>query len=114
MNRGKHDRHVPLPFRPNLPTALTSFVGRKREIVDLSQLLASGHLISLVGAGGCGKTRIALRVAAEFGRQRGDDVCWVELARLADPTLVPLAVAKVLHVAERSGQPLIDTLLDSL
>lgn len=102
------------PFRPNLPTVLTSFVGRKREIAEISQLLASGRLVSLVGAGGCGKTRIALHVAAETAHPQTDDVCWVELARLADPALVPQAVAKALNVAERPGTPLMDTLLDSL
>ena len=60
---------------------LTSFIGRQREIAEISQLLASVHLVSLVGAGGCGKTRLALRVA-ELTDQHIQSVCWVELARL--------------------------------
>jgi predicted ATPase/DNA-binding CsgD family transcriptional regulator len=93
---------------------LTSFVGRKREIGEVSRLLASAHLISLVGAGGCGKTRLALRVAAELTNQYIDGVYWVELARLVDSTLVPQAVAKVLNVVEQPGNPLMDMLLDLL
>lgn len=100
--------------RTNIPTALTSFIGRKREIAEILQLLASTHLISLVGTGGCGKTRLALRVAAELTDQYIGGVYWVELARLVDSTLVPQAVAKVMNVVEQSGNPLMDTLLDSL
>ncbi len=98
----------------HLPLQLTSFVGRKCEIAEISHLLASAHLVSLVGAGGCGKTRLALRVAAELTGQHLQDVCWVELARLADSTLVPQVVAKALNVVEQSGTLLMDTLLDSL
>ena len=100
--------------RTNIPAVLTSFVGRKREIAEILQLLASTHLISLVGTGGCGKTRLALRVAAELTDQHVQGVCWVDLARLADSTLVPQVVAKALNVVEQSGTPLMDTLLDSL
>ena len=75
--------------RTNLPAALTSFVGRKREIAELPQLLATTHLVSLVGSGGCGKTRVALRVAAELADQYIGGVYWVELARLSNSTLVP-------------------------
>jgi predicted ATPase/DNA-binding CsgD family transcriptional regulator len=98
----------------NLPAPLTSFIGREREIVEILQLLASTHLVSLVGTGGCGKTRLVLRVAAELTDQYIDGVYWVELARLTDSTLIPPAVAKVLNVVEQSETPLMDTLLDSL
>jgi len=100
--------------RTNIPTALTSFIGRKREVAETLQLLASTHFVSLVGAGGCGKTRLALRVAAELSDQYTDGVYWVELARLVDSTLVTQAVAKVLNVVEQPGNPLMDTLLDLL
>jgi hypothetical protein len=97
-----------------LPPQLTSFVGRKREIAEILHLLASTHWVSLVGAGGCGKTRLALRVAAELTDPYRHGICWVELARLADSTLVPQAVAKALNVVEQPGTPLLDALLDSL
>jgi predicted ATPase/DNA-binding CsgD family transcriptional regulator len=102
------------PPRTNIPAVLTSFIGRKREIAEILQVLASTRLVSLVGAGGCGKTRLALRVAAELNGQYSDGVYWVELARLTDSSLVPQAVAKVLSVVEQSGTPLIDALLESL
>lgn len=114
MKRPGIERKSKNTLRTNIPAVLTSFIGRKREIVEILQLLASTHLVSLVGAGGCGKTRLALRVAAEFTDQYIDGVYWVELARVAESTLVPQAVAKVLNVVEQSGMPLMDTLLESL
>jgi predicted ATPase len=101
-------------FRAVLPLPLTSFIGRERELAEVTDSLASTRLLTLIGAGGCGKTRIALRVAAELSDQYSDGVYWVELARLVDSTLVPQSVAKVLNVVEQPGQPLMDTLLDLL
>jgi predicted ATPase/DNA-binding CsgD family transcriptional regulator len=98
----------------NLPIVFTSFIGRQREIAEISQLLASAHLVTLVGAGGCGKTRLALRVATELTDRHFPSVCWVDLARLVDSTLVPQVVAKALNVIEQPGTPLMDTLLNSL
>jgi len=114
MKRPDTERKSKNPPRTNIPAVLTSFIGRKREIAEILQLLASAHMVSLVGTGGCGKTRLALRVAAELTDQYIGGVYWVELARLIDSTLVPQAVAKVLNVVEQSGNPLMDTLLDSL
>jgi len=102
-------------FRAILPIPLTSFIGRERELVEVTDSLAAGtRLLTLIGAGGCGKTRIALRVAAELSDQYSDGVYWVELARLVDSTLVPQAIAKVLNVVEQPGNPLMDTLLNLL
>ncbi len=114
MNRANSATATQPPLRSNLPTIPTSFVGRKRETAEIIQLLATTHLLSLVGAGGCGKTRIALRVAAELIGQFADGIYWVALARLADPMLVPQTVATVLNVVEQPGKPLTDRLLDSL
>src|SRR5215472_13120969 len=100
--------------RPSLPTMLTSFVGRKREIADIAQLLASSPVVSLVGTGGCGKTRIALRVAAEVSHHFADGIVWIELARLADAALVPQAVAKNLNLVETPERSLSDALLNAL
>jgi predicted ATPase/DNA-binding CsgD family transcriptional regulator len=114
MNQANNKTKVQLPISPNLPTVLTSFIGRQREIAEISHWLASAHVVSLVGAGGCGKTRLALRVAANLSDQHNQSVCWVDLARLVEPTLVPQVVAKALNVVEQPGIPLMDTLLDSL
>lgn len=114
MKRPVTERKSKNTQRTNIPAVLTSFVGRKREIAEIPHLLASTHLVSLVGTGGCGKTRLALRVAAELSDQYTEGVYWVELARLIDSTLVPQAVAKVMNVVEQSGTPLMDTLLDLL
>jgi non-specific serine/threonine protein kinase len=71
-------------------------------------------LLTLTGAAGCGKTRLALCVAAEVSHQYADDVHWVELARLTDPHLIPQVLAKKLNVAEQPGRPLVDRILDML
>jgi MoxR-like ATPase len=67
-----------VPHR-SLPTVLTSFVGREREQGEIMQQLASSRLVTLTGTAGCGKTRLALRVAAEVSRHYDDGVHWVEL-----------------------------------
>jgi non-specific serine/threonine protein kinase len=97
-----------------IPTVLTSFVGRTREIGEVVRLLASSRLVTLIGTAGCGKTRLALRVAAEVRSQYADGVHWVELARQADPGFVPQAIARVLYVTEQPGRPVVDVLLDAL
>jgi predicted ATPase len=98
----------------NLPSAVTSFVGREREMETVRQLLASTRLLTLHGAGGCGKTRLALEVAATLRAEYTDGVWLVELAPLADPVLVPQAIAAALGVREEAGRPLLDTLRDTL
>ena len=71
-------------FRAILPIPLTSFIGRERELAEVMDSLADTRLLTLIGAGGCGKTRIALRVAAELSERYTEGVYWVELARLVD------------------------------
>src|ERR687893_2910160 len=72
----------------NLPHQLSSFVGREREIAEVKGLLAERRLVSLIGPGGCGKTRLALAVAQDAVERFEDGVWWVELASLSDPKLV--------------------------
>jgi predicted ATPase len=98
----------------HLPAQLTSFIGRERELADIQRLLLDARLVTLVGAGGCGKTRQALRLAAELNGRSSRRVRWVDLARLVDPTLLLQTVAKALDVNEQPGEPLLQTLLDSL
>ena len=93
----------------NMPLALTSFIGREREIAEVRRLLLledKDRLLTLTGPGGCGKTRLALAVASEVVEEFEDGVWWVELASLSDPNLVPQAVASVLGVREASGRSL--------
>jgi predicted ATPase/DNA-binding CsgD family transcriptional regulator len=85
----------------NIPVHLTSFVGREREIAELTQLLDDVRLLTLVGAGGVGKTRLALRLARDLESSVADGVWVVELAALQDPDLVAYAVAATLNVRER-------------
>jgi non-specific serine/threonine protein kinase len=98
----------------NLPLQLTTFVGRERALVELGRLLASARLLTLTGPPGVGKTRLALQVAGEARDEFVDGVWLVELAPLADPALVPLAVAETVGVHEETGWPLLTKLTDAL
>jgi non-specific serine/threonine protein kinase len=97
-----------------LPAQLTSFIGRKHEMAEVKQLLVSSRLVTLTGAGGCGKTRLALRVASDLQGTFADGVCWVDLASLSNPTLLPQAVAQVLNIGESSERAFLDLILDRL
>lgn len=98
----------------NLPSPLTSFVGRQREIAQVKQLLSTARLLTLTGIGGCGKTRLALQVASHSLEEYPDGAWLVELAALSDPALVPKAVGSAVGVGEEPGQPLMPTLLGTL
>src|ERR687887_492332 len=100
--------------RHNLPALLTGFIGREREIAEIKRLLLQVRLLTLTGAGGCGKTRLALQVAGELEREYPDGIWVVELAALSDPSLVPQAVASALGLGEAPGRPLTATLAESL
>src|SRR4051794_12073975 len=101
-------------LRHNLPLQLTSFVGREEALAALESLLATTRLLTLTGAPGIGKTRLALHLAGEAVEAYADGVWLVELASLADPALLPEAVAAVLGVQERPGRPLHASLEDAL
>jgi len=96
--------------RHNLPLARTSFIGREREKLEVKRLLAMTRLLTLTGAGGCGKTRLALEVARDLVGAYPDGLRLVELAPLTDPTLIAQAVAQALSVREQPGQALLETL----
>lgn len=98
----------------NLPSPLSNFIGRKHEIAQVKQLLASRRLVTLTGPGGSGKTRLALEVANELLGEYEDGLWMTELASLSDETLVPQTIAAHLNVREQSGQSLIDTLANHL
>ena len=106
---------VPSPRRlHNLPAQRTSFIGREREIAEIKHLLGTTRLLTLTGSGGCGKTRLALQVAADLREQYPDGVWLVELAALADPALVPNSAAAALGIPERPTRPLTETLANYL
>ncbi|HYZ05772.1 MAG TPA: AAA family ATPase, partial [Rubrobacter sp.] len=96
----------------NLPLELSSFVGREKELAEVKRLLENTRLLTLTGSGGCGKTRLALAAAGELVEDFEDGVWLVDLAPLADPSLVPQAIASTLGVREQPGHMLIETLSD--
>jgi len=96
----------PLPQRlHNLSAQLTSFVGREREIAEIKRLLGATRLLTLIGPGGCGKTRLALQVAADLVEGYPDGVWLAEFAPIADAALVPKTVASALNEPEQLGCP---------
>jgi predicted ATPase/DNA-binding CsgD family transcriptional regulator/Tfp pilus assembly protein PilF len=101
----------------NIPAALSSFVGREREMVEAERALAMTRLLTLTGVGGSGKTRLALEVARELAGTYPDGAWLVELAPLSNLELVPQAVAAALGVrqlSEESAEPFIPSLIDAL
>ena len=100
--------------RHNLPQPLTSFVGRAQEVSELKALLGSTRLLTLMGAGGCGKTRLALKLAADLTGTCSDGIWLVEFAALAEPALVPQTVANVFGLKEQPGQHLTQTIAEHL
>jgi predicted ATPase/DNA-binding CsgD family transcriptional regulator len=104
------------PERPphNLPLELSSFVGREKELAEVKRLLENNRLLTLTGPGGCGKTRLALAAASELVEGFEDGVWMVDLAPLADPSLVPRAVASTLGGREQPARSLTETLSEYL
>ncbi len=98
----------------NLPVELTSFVGRRQGLAELKRALASTRLLTLTGAGGVGKTKLALRAGRESARQYPDGVWFVELAPIQDPELVPQAVFTALGLQDHSSSWAVSTLSDYL
>jgi predicted ATPase len=98
----------------NLPLQLTSFVGRERELVEAQEKLSTARLLTLIGPGGTGKTRLSLQIAAEQLDRFPDGVWLVELAPISDPAFLVSTIADVFGLREVQGTPLIDLLADYL
>jgi predicted ATPase/DNA-binding winged helix-turn-helix (wHTH) protein len=98
----------------NLPQQLTSFIGREREIAHIKEHLGTTRLVTLIGAGGCGKTRLAMQVAADLLQSYPDGIWLVELAALTQAGLVPQTVANVLGLKEQPGRGLAQTINEYL
>jgi class 3 adenylate cyclase len=89
----------------NLPAELARFIGREEELAEVRALLGSSRLVTLTGAGGCGKTRLGLQVAAELLDGSGDGVWLVELAAVADENAVATAISLALGITGHPGRP---------
>ena len=98
----------------NLPAQLTSFIGREEEIANAQETFASTRLLTFIGPGGTGKTRLSLRVAAEQLPAFEDGVWLVELAQLAEASYVLSTIASTFHLRELQGVPLLETVTDYL
>ena len=98
----------------NLPIQLTSFIGRDEEMAEIKSLLTTTRLLTLTGAGGCGKTRLALEVGSEVVEEFQDGVWFVQFASLTDQALIPQEVASSLNVREQPGRSISDVLSDYL
>ena len=102
------------PVARRVPTTPSVLVGRDRERDEVAELLGAAPLVTLLGAGGCGKTRLALEVASEMAPRFRDGAGWVDLGSLQAPSMVPTAVAAAIGVHERSSQDLAETLVEHL
>jgi predicted ATPase/class 3 adenylate cyclase len=98
----------------NLPIQLTSFIGREHELAEVKKRFASARLLTLIGPGGTGKTRLSLQIGAELLPAFADGVWLVELAPLADPSLIMQTIASVLGLREQLGMSLNELLIDFL
>ena len=98
----------------NLPLQPTTFIGRDKELAELKRLFATARLLTLTGAGGCGKTRLGLQLAADSLERFPDGAWLIELAPLSEPGLVPRTVAMVLGLEEDPGKAITATLVEHL
>src|SRR5271154_3403477 len=97
-----------------LPIETTLLVGRRQELAELGRLCEGSRLVTVTGGGGVGKTRLALRAAAELGPRFTDGVCWVELSPLEDDASVLYAIAAALPLIDQTVRPMIDVVADYL
>lgn len=95
----------------NLPQQVSSFIGRERELIKVKTLLVTTRLLTLLGVGGLGKTRLSLQVATDVLSDYPEGVWFVELAALTEGSLVPQAIATSLGVKEEAGRPVIEAVL---
>ena len=101
---------TPTPFG-NLPISLSTFIGRDKEIATVKGLILENRLVTLTGAGGSGKTRLALECAHELFEKFKKRVWFVELASLTDPSLVSQKIVSTLEIREQSNRSLLDSIV---
>jgi predicted ATPase/class 3 adenylate cyclase/DNA-binding CsgD family transcriptional regulator len=95
----------------NFPSQFTSFVGRGPQLADVRAMLTRSRLVTLTGAGGSGKTRLAVEAAGHFASDYADGVWYVDLAPITNPNLVPVAMARALGLPDQPGRSTVDTVL---
>jgi predicted ATPase len=98
----------------NLSAQVSSFTGREAELAAVRDLVAGSRLVTLIGAGGAGKTRLGLRVAAELADRAEDGEWFADLARVGDPALVAVTVADVLGMRLEPGRPVLAALVEAV
>jgi predicted ATPase/class 3 adenylate cyclase len=101
-------------FRQNLPVQLTSFIGRGRERKEVAALIGKDRVVTLIGAGGSGKTRMAIQVGSDLLEEFPDGVRFIDLAPLTDATLVVDAIASAVGIKAEQGTNVIDALVRNL
>ena len=102
------------PTSDNLPRSLTPFVGRTHELAELLAVLSRARIVTLTGAGGSGKTRVAIEIARRIAAEHPDGVRWIELAPLVSGELIAEHVAAQLGAQERQDRSVLDALVDAL
>jgi predicted ATPase/DNA-binding CsgD family transcriptional regulator len=97
-----------------IPVGVAAFVGRERERAKVAGLVADARVVTLIGSGGCGKTRLAMEVAGDVAARFPDGAFWVDLQGVSEPALVARAVSAAVDVHERAEQALTRTLAEEL
>lgn len=100
--------------RGSLPEPPSSFIGRTRELQEVKGYLTSCRLLSLIGPGGAGKTRLAIAAASAAQNNRLNGVWFIPLGNVADPVLLPNAIANILNIKEEKNRPITNTLMQTL
>ncbi len=95
----------------NLPAQLTSFVGRQVQMAELRQLVTSNRLVTLTGAGGSGKTRLAIEVASQLSAEFSDGLWYVDLAPITISAVAPVTVARTLGLPDQTGRSTVELLV---
>src|SRR5262249_34521162 len=116
--RVSHEQRATAPAprmaRGNLPALLSTLIGRQQALLDLQELIGTARLVTLTGAGGVGKTRLALELAAGVADRFTDGAWLVELAPLSDPTHIAQAIAGAVGLKEQPGRPLDEVVMAAL
>lgn len=97
-----------------LPVGVAAFIGRVHERAKVADLVADARVVTLTGSGGCGKTALALEVAATVATRFGDGACWVDLQGLSEPGFVASAIGGAVGVHERPDRALVEVLAEQL